>query len=105
MPGKNKINKHKIRIQSKSNPMTSWKKILFLHSRIISLNLFLANNNAKNSIEKWTKNVKYKWLLNLLFKIVSSFKMTILVIEMINIKKNKSDRSTEMFDYISRKDK
>lgn len=31
--------------------------------------------------------------------------MTILVIEMINIKKNKSDRSTEMFDYISRKDK
>lgn len=30
MPGKNKINKHKkIHIQSKSNPMTSWKKYFF----------------------------------------------------------------------------
>lgn len=66
MPGKNKINKHKkIYIQSKSNPITSWKKyFFFLHSGIIFLNLFLENSNAKNPIEKWTKNVEYKWLLN-----------------------------------------
>lgn len=82
-----------------------WRENMLLTGNgLISLirEVILEDNNTNNLTEKWLKNMKYKWLLNMYMFIINT-DFPILNDYMSgkrNQHKNKSDKTTDLLDFI-----